>query len=109
MADVKRLSDQEREAKRQEKIKQLEVKLKQLKADEKKQEKKQRTRELIEIGAFLCQFHDRKTLLEYFRNKPRYITVSDEDPNKNVIVDKWDKNKPTTIYIGLKTAPKKED
>jgi hypothetical protein len=107
MTEIKHLSDIEREAKRQKKIKHLEVKLKQLKADEKKQEKKQRIRELIEIGNFLCQFHDRKELLEYFRSKPQYITVSEEDTNKNVIVDTWDKNKPTTVFIGLNTAPKK--
>jgi predicted aconitase len=53
---------------KEEKIKLLEVKLKQLKASNSKEERKERTRKLIEIGAYFASISDYNQVHEAVKN-----------------------------------------
>ena len=100
-----KLTPQEKEAIRKEKAERLRRKAKaminkakQMEAKDKLIQRKQRTRELIEIGAILCQFHDRKKLLEYLKKPTQYLQFN-EDTKKIEPVFVLDKNKKSTIFI----------
>jgi len=105
MSGIKRLTPEQREVNRKEKAERLKLKgkamiakAKQIESKEKQRERKKRTRELIEIGAILCQFHDRKKLLAYLKNPTQYLQFN-EEIGKSVVVNIFDKTKKSTIFI----------
>ncbi len=67
--------EQKRE-KLKEKIEKMKLRVKELDTVEKRKERKDRARELIQIGAIVAQFHDRKKLLAYLKNSPQFLFVN---------------------------------
>ena len=102
------LSDTEKAAKKLEKIKRLELQIKQLKSVDKAKEKKQRARELIQIGLAFCQYHDRKDLLAYVQNRPEFLKL-DLDSKKLSIEKERPATGKYTIYINPLVAPIKTE
>lgn len=66
-----KLTDEEIAKKREEKKIRLKLQLAKLAKTESSEARKKRTRELIEIGAIISQYHDRTKLLEYLK-EPRF-------------------------------------
>lgn len=102
------LSATEKAAKKQERIKRLELQIKQLKAVDKAKEKKRRTWELIQIGLAFCQYHDRKDLLAYLQNSPKFVQFG-QDGEKLSIKEERPATGKYTLYISPKIAPLKTE
>ena len=102
------LSDTEKAAKKLDKIKRLELQIKQLKSVDKAKEKKQRARELIQIGLAFCQYHDRKDLLAYLQNSPKFVQFGQDGEKLSIMKERPATGK-YTLYISPKIAPLKTD
>ncbi len=83
----------------EEKIKKMKLQVRQLETQEKKQERKERTKELIQIGAIISQFYDRKKLLAYLKN-PKYMIINTA-LSKRELVTEEPKNSVYTIHLPL--------
>ena len=96
------LTKEEKKKRLEEKIKQMKLQVKQIDSAEKRQERKDRARELIQIGAFVAQFHDRKKLLEHFRNNPIFIYINEAGETKKTTKIEDIKNKKAAVFIDPK-------
>lgn len=110
-----KLTPEERATKIAQKKERLKLQLAKVTSLEKKTERKERARELIEIGAIISQHHDRKKLLEYLKN-PRLGCWDIDGGTWNLGANKEfkigeevgndsKKSKIKRIYIDLKHVP----
>jgi hypothetical protein len=73
---------------KEEKIKQLEIRLKNLKASDAKEKRRERTKELIQIGAALTTIYDRDILLKAIQIPAFMKYVKDSFILQNLVKEK---------------------
>lgn len=86
------------------KIQKMKSQVKQIDSTEKKQERKDRARELIQIGAIVSQFHDRKQLLKQLQEKPQFIYIADDGQMKKTSNIQETTIAKRAVFIDPKTA-----
>jgi hypothetical protein len=74
-----KLTEEEKAAKLASKKERLQLQLAKIKSTEKREERKKRAKELIEIGAIIsANYPDRTKLLEYLKGAPRWTGISQD-------------------------------
>jgi predicted aconitase len=100
MTDIKTKPTPEQKKKLlEEKIKKMKLRVKELDSVEKRKERKDRARELIQIGAIVSQFHDRKKLLEYLKSTPQFIFINEVGETKKTKNQNDTKGRKMAIFI----------
>lgn len=77
---------------KEEKIKQLEIRLKNLKASDAKEKRRERTKELIQIGAALTTIYDRDILLKAIQIPAFMKYIKDSFILQNLVKEKENEN-----------------